>query len=151
MPDISTGRAVAGGDLAFLVKKEFDGKLREDEGTLSATGDIATLTATAGKDMYLAEAKVNARTETNSANGTIIIELKINGVVKETYAVELNSLQATTGGAGSSVSTYAFAVKGIKVAATQIIKLEATVVDAGVEVSGSIVVFEENTGGNPLA
>ena len=46
-------------DIMFLAKKEFDGKLRQNDGTRTTAGDLATLTATTGKDMYLAYAKVN--------------------------------------------------------------------------------------------
>ncbi len=135
-------------DIEFLAKKEFDGKLRTAKGTLSATGDLATITANSGKDMYLAKAKVSARIEDTAKNRTVIVELKVNGVIKATWACDL-SAQFTTIGATSSIG-YEFVMSGIKVAATQIIKLEVVTLDASVEVNGELVVFEETTGESPV-
>jgi len=144
------------GDIEFLCKKEFGGKLRTGEGTLSATGDLVKITANSGKDMYLAKAKVSARTEdATSGPLTVIVELQAgaNGseTTKATWACEVSGMAtgAQTAGSGSSTATYEFAVSGIKVAATEVIQLEATTVDVDVEVSGEIVVFEETTGADP--
>ena len=137
------------GDIEFLSKKEFDGKLVENEGTRTTTGDLATLTASSGKDMYLAKAKVSATTVAESFDEDIIIELKVNGVIKETWATNLNR---TSGGVGKSAADeYEFATSGIKVAATQIIKLEVVTITAtSVQANGVIVCFEETTGETPV-
>jgi len=138
-------------DIEYLAIKEFDGKLRTTEGTLSVTGDLATLTANSGKDMYLAKAKVNCRLEnTNAGSEIAVIELKagVSGseVVKATWACQLN---AGTGGEGTSETSYEFVVSGIKVAASQIIKLEVITLDTLIEANGELVVFEETTGESP--
>ena len=149
MPDSGDFTKPLRGDIAFLVKKEFDGKLREAHGTLSATGDLATLTANTGKDMYLARAKIIAVIE---ASGqllrTIIVQLKVNAVIKDSARIELNST-ASSSQNGDSVMAYDFAT-GFKVVAGQIIKLEAITVDASIQVSGSIECFEEDTGVSPI-
>ena len=135
-------------DIEFLMKKEFDSKLRTAEGTLSVTGDLATLTANSGKDMYLAKAKVSARSETtNTSNDVAIVELKVNGAVKATWVCQLN---VTSSGAGTTNPSYEFVVSGLKVAATEIIKLEVISLNANVEVSGELVVVEETTGESPV-
>ena len=53
--------------------------LRTDEGTLSATGDLALITATGGKDMYLAKAKISARLEART-EGSIIVAKKLRPI-----------------------------------------------------------------------
>ena len=136
-------------DIEFLAKKEFDGKLRTAEGTLTATGDLATITANSGKDMYLAKTKVSVRqTTSDRASRTVIVELKVNAVIKSTWSCDLNA-QSTTIGATSSIG-YEFVLSGVKVAATQIIKLEVITIDADMEVNGELVVFEETTGETPV-
>ena len=136
-------------DIEFLAKKEFDGKLRTAEGTLTATGDLATITANSGKDMYLAKTKVSVRQTTSDRNSrTVIVELKVNAVIKSTWSCDLNA-QSTTIGATSSIG-YEFVLSGVKVAATQIIKLEVITIDADMEVNGELVVFEETTGETPV-
>jgi len=81
-------------DIMFLAKKEFDGKMKlqgesdptTDEGFLSATGDLCSVTAKTGKDLYIARAKITYFTNTTSpsAHGNCEVVLKINGVVVET-------------------------------------------------------------------
>ena len=149
MPDSGDFKKDLTGDIAFLVQKEFDGKLRSDEGTLSATGDLATLTANTGKDMYLARANIIAVIEASGQIGrTIIVQLKVNAVIKDSARIELSST-STFSQNGNSVMAYDFAT-GFKVVAGQIIKLEATLVDASIQVSGSIICFEEDTGVSPI-
>ena len=134
-------------DIEFLAKKEFDGKLKTNEGTLSVTGDLATLTASAGKDLYLAKAKVSVRLEANAVTEFSIVELKVNGVIKATWGVSLYGINIAS--AGSSSQNHEFVVSGLKVAATQVIKLEAVLVGPNTEVNGELVCFEEPTGGDP--
>ncbi len=48
-------------DIEYLSIKEFDGKTRQVDGTATATGTLATITAGASpnKDMYLSGAKIS--------------------------------------------------------------------------------------------
>jgi len=122
-------------DVSFLMKKEFEGALVSDEGTLSIAGDLASLTASAGKDMYLARAKITY--SPNSATSSIVgdeVVLKINDVIIETseYSATMNS----DSGVGSF--SYEFKNMGRKVLATQIIKLEVITLDSQTEVEGFI-------------
>ena len=132
-------------DIEYLAIKEFDGKLRSAEGFLSATGDLATLTATAGKDMYIARAKVVFFVNTGSAAGSVGDEvvLKINDVIVETAKFSFGT------NAGGTTFEYEFKNVGQNVAATQIIKLEVITLDASTDVEGFIECFEETTGDSP--
>jgi len=136
------------GDIEYLATKEFDGKLRENAGTLSAAGTLATLTATSGKDMYLAKAKVILhRLNVNQNAENADVDLVINGLVQETAILTTN--QPATGGGGTGTTIYEFILSGVKVAATQIIKLELNSITANVDIEGIITVFEEDTGTTP--
>ena len=138
------GRRKRLSDIEFLAIKEFDGKLVENEGFLSAAGDLATLTASAGKDMYLAEAKLSVSIDAASVLEQSIISLVVNGIVRETYESTMQSL-------GTSSDNYEFAVKGVKVSSGQIIKLEADFVDATtLQIEAVMVLFEENEGASPI-
>ena len=135
-------------DIEYLAVKEFDGKISTAEGTVTATGDIATITAGSG-DMYLAKAKVSARSEaTGVAAGTVIVELKVNGTIKATWSCDLGM---TTSGDGTGTSSYEFAIAGLKVTTGQIIKLEAVTVDTNIEINGELICVEEATGASPVA
>jgi len=136
--------------MGFLMKKEFLGELVEDDGTLSAAGDLATLTASAGKDMYLASAKINVYIENdNTGENSVIVTLNINGTVKETFEVMTGAVIAATSPSGQT--DYEFNLKGVKVAATEIIKLEVTAIDADVAVNGQLTCVEVDTGADPTA
>jgi len=133
-------------DIEYLAIKEFDGKLVENEGFKSAAGDLATLTASSGKDMYLASAKMTIFfNATNKSAVADEIVLKINGVIKETVKTSL----AFTSPVGQSTFSYEFKNIGQKVAATQIIKLEVITLDADTDVEGYIQCIEETTGESP--
>ena len=97
--------------------------------------------------MYLARAYVSLAQDANNAVADCIVELKVNGVIKETFSGRMQG-GATPGFGGTSASSYEFAFVG-KVAATQIIKLEAVTVDSGVTVNAVLVTFEEDTGASP--
>ena len=125
-------------DIEYLAIKEFGGKLVQNDGTKTTTGDLATLTASVGKDMYLAKAKVNINAS-GVSNASVTIQLKVNAVVIEEYQTEV---LADTG------DKYEFTSVGFKVAATQIIKLEVTAV-SGMNVEGQLICFEETTGESP--
>jgi len=133
-------------DIEYLAIKENDGKLRSDEGFKSTTGDLATLTANSGKDMYIARAKVTffLNAVNTSSFGDEVV-LKINGVIKETSKASLLAGNVS----GTSTIIYEFKNMGLKVAATQIIKLEVITLDADTDVEGFIECFEETTGASP--
>lgn len=135
-------------DIEYLSIKAFEGKLRKAEGNLSATGDLATLTAAAGKDMYIARAKVvfYANVANSAAIGDEVV-LKINGVVVETAKY---SFDASTAGAGGVLSfPYTFKNIGHKVTPSQVIKLEVITLDSQTDVEGFIECNEEPTGVSP--
>ena len=137
-------------DIEYLAIKENDGKLVKNEGFLSATGDLATLTASAGKDMYVARAKVAAFSNNDTSTAFIACEvvLKINNVIVETFKTSFGS-GGTNVANGMVGTSYEFKNIGHKVAATQIIKLEVISIDAECDVEGFVECFEEPTGGDP--
>ena len=139
----STG--LLAGDTAFLAKKEFDGKIRSDNRELvNVAGDLASLTANIGKDMYLARAQITSRIDTTVAASAVPnIELSLNGVVIETTAGIVLNIASTT-------IIYEFKNIGQKVAAGQIIKLELLTTDLDLRVTGFIECWEEDTGADPL-
>lgn len=126
-------------DIEFLAIKEFQGKLREDDGTVTATGDIASLTANSGKDLYITSAKCSHRNATNA--GYVTVVLKKNGTEIE---------RCQLGAAGQpDTESYEFKNIGFKVAATQIVKIELVTEVGTAVVSGYIQGFEEDTGEDP--
>lgn len=136
-------------DIEFLSIKDFDGKLRKNEGDVSVTGDLATLTASSGKDMYIARAKIIFRKNivTSSIEDiTSVVALKINGTT-----VEKARWMWQAAASASAVYTFEYEFRNIghKVAATQIINLDVTVLDTQSDVSGFIECFEEDTGVSP--
>jgi len=139
------GRKVS--DIEYLSIKESDGKLVTNNNTRTSVGDGATLTAGSGKDLYLAKARVNFTSSV--AGGTSTIALKVNGVIKEEIAT-LSSGQISGGSGGGFWNyEYKFAVAGLKVAATQIIKIEVTALGSNHKINSVLVGFEEDTGVDP--
>lgn len=136
-------------DIEYLSIKEFDSKLVQNDGTRTTTGDLATLTASGGKDMYLAKAKINAvHTGDLNASRTVTVVLKLNGVIVETDTMEF--ITGSSRSHSSQGDSYEFISIGQKVVATQIIKLEVTVIDTtSISVKGTLVCFEEDTGASP--
>lgn len=123
-------------DILFLSVKEHAGKLRKNEGQVTAVADIATLTANTGKDMYLGRAKISGHA---SGVGEKIVELSVNGTVVETFIVN-----------STGTFQYQFQGTGYKVAAGQIIKIAwASGASAG-KIEGFIECFEEDTGVSPF-
>lgn len=146
MPDAGGRAPPVGGDISFMVGKSFEGKLVSAEGFLSAAGDLATLTASTGKDMYIARAKITVFNNDQAGNSLVDeVVLKINGTIVETakgsvsYAANLFVPQWT----------YEFKNMGHTVAATEIIKIEVIALDATSDVEGFIECFEEDTGADP--
>jgi hypothetical protein len=132
-------------DIEFLAKKEFDGKLRTTEGSLATTGDIVTLTANTGKDMYKAKIKVVMTGGNNVTSDRGTVELKANGTIVETAVL---AAPWDTGEGGSRTHIHEFVWAG-KVAAGQILKLECVAITSNANFDGIIVVFEEDTGDDP--
>lgn len=140
------------GDLEYLSIKEFGGKLRTAKGSNSATGDLATLTANTGKDMYIARAKCVFYTDNDTGFSNSVgdkVVLKLNGSIIETSAFTAFNDPGNGDASGNSVINYEFKNMGHFVLAGQIIKLEVTVLDANTSVEGFISCFEENTGTTP--
>jgi len=131
-------------DIQFLSIKEFDGKLRSDEGSLGSgiSGDLATLTANVGKDMYLGRAQITLRHfQSVSSTSNPKVELSINGVVIEITEVALSNDFKTI--------VYEFKNVGRRVLAGQIIKLESIHADVDLTIKGFIECWEEDTGESP--
>lgn len=132
-------------DIEFLSIKEFEDKVRSDEGTLSTTGDLATLTANVGKDMYIASAKVVFYVLASAFEVNNQVALKINGVTIEIARAAL----AMGSNGGTSSIVYEFKNIGHKVTTGQIIKLEVLNLNTDVDVVGFIECFEEDTDATP--
>jgi hypothetical protein len=133
----------------IIVQASFDGRLKHDEGFLSATGDLCTLTAAASKDLYLSAAKVVFFV--NVTNGSEIAQevvLKVNGTIVETSKATIT--QGATNDSGSSNMVYEFKNLWHKVDATQILKLEVITLDADVDVEGFIQAVEVPDTENPV-
>lgn len=131
-------------DIEFLAIKEFGSKRVDvdDQSTVATTTetDLATQTANTGRDMYLGGASVST---INNAAGTMTVEhrLYINGT-----AVQENTQLVATNAKMSTV----FLTKGLKVAATQIIKI--TVKNSASNSSNcesELILWEEATGESP--
>jgi len=145
----NTFRWVAGGggalgDIAFLSGKEFgaDTQLRQADGNRTTVGDLATLTAAVGNDMYLAKAVIVATDEGSAAPASCTVTLSINGTVIEEVRL--------VGKAGErDTMNYTFNASGFRVLAGQIILLEVTVVSNTPEVFGFLECFEVATGTDP--
>jgi len=123
--------------------------LKTDEGSVTATGDIASITASASTDLYVARAKCSARLETDSASQKVgQVELKVNGVIKETFSFSLSGSNVGNSG-GSTTTNYEFECVGLKVDATQIIKLEFVTDPTGVTVDAFLECIEIDDGVSP--
>ncbi len=142
------------GNILDLAIKEFEGKVRSDEGLLiESQSDLATLTANVGKDMYLASAKVAFYNLTESqASFGAQVALSINGVVIERITYSSSSQDSGTGGfnSGGVLSmVYEFKNIGRKVLTGEIIKLAVTNGVADIAMVGFIECWEEDTGVSP--
>ena len=144
--------AAAGGSLsgiAFLMHQEFLGNLISSEGNVTAAGDIATITAAVGKDLYIASAKVVFVADVANAGLANLNEvaLKINGTIIET--TKHSWVGSASGGVG--VWEYEFKNIGHKVATGEIIKIEAITLDADISIEGFIECVIVDTGVDPTA
>jgi len=139
---------VQSGDLAFLQQKEQEGKLKTSEGTLTATGDLTSITAGTNKDLYLSSATITANNgNIGNAVRDLVVELKLNGVTIEKWSP---TRVLFGGGTGSSwqENSYKFVVGiGKKVSAGEIIKLEITSNGSNTfTVNGALQAWEESSG-----
>lgn len=139
------------GDIEFMSIKEFQSKVRQDDGTQIATGDIASITANTGKDMYLAKAKVTAHNaNVSNAVQNLTVELSLNGVVVERWQPARVFFGGGTGSSWQERDYEFVTAVGRKVLAGEIIKLEVTFnTGSTFIVDGAIEVYEEDTGKNP--
>jgi len=136
-------------DIEYLAIKEFDSKLVTNTGQQAdgGTGNAAILTASGGKDLYLARAKVIARIDVVSNIILGEVTLVANSVIKDRWEF---SAHHSTQVAGSILTLeHEFAVQGIKVAATQTIVIDVVSSDADYDITGTLVGFEEDTGASP--
>lgn len=135
-------------DIEYLSIKEFGGKRVDADAETAITNtstetDIVTVTASSGKDMYLAGAKMKS-TGTVVTTTNVTYRLFANGVELEKVTF--------TGEGPNSEQSFNFLTKGVKVAATQIIKLTGQNSDATattVTYFGKLILFEETTGESP--
>ena len=139
-------------DIEFLAKKEFDGKLVTNTGQQAdgGTGNAAILTASSGKDLYLAKASVTLRMDAVSTSFLLPeVTLVANGVVKD--RVEATALANSSSGPDLAVNAlkYEFTVQGIKVATTETIVIDVVSSDVDIDITGTLVGFEETTGDDP--
>lgn len=131
-------------DIEYLSIKEFGGKrvdvdAQQSVATTTET-DLSTQTANASKDMYLGNASGSFKKGTATTT-TIELRLYANAVL-----IEELELYVGVNGFG----TYEFKTKGIKVDATQIIKITVKQDNANAIIHNSkLVLWEEDTGDSP--
>ena len=134
-------------DIEYMSIKEFDSKRVSNQVRLTAAGTGATLTASGGKDLYLAGAEVTLHLEAfGNANDESVLELTANGTVIETITLSSEGNTSVATGTGYQAN---FMAKGIKVAATQVLKIEGATIDSNHAVETFIYGFEEATGASP--
>jgi hypothetical protein len=131
------------GDIGYLALKQFENKLRTVEGTLGGAGILATITANPSKDMYLAGASLTWIKNIGSGTSNVQVELRVNGIVEETYVARATA--ANPGG----FHPYHFNMRGLMVAAGQVIELVVTLLGTSSQIEGNIEVWEEDTGESP--
>jgi len=139
-------------DIEFLSIKEFGNKLKTNTGQQAdgGTGNTATLTASGGKDLYLAKATVTFRRDALHTGGPRVLEVTLvaNGTIKD--RLEFSEVGSSTNGPwGNGGITVPFTVQGIKVLAGETIVIDVVTSNADVDISGTLVGFEEDTGTTP--
>lgn len=132
-----------------ILQASFDGRLKSNEGFLSAVGDLATLTAAAGKDLYLVAAKMIFFPNTIVFQGTTQqAVVKADTVIKE--KVKASIIRHTSAASGNMTNTYEFKNLFHKVTPTQVLKIEVITLDTTIDAEGFIEAIEVPTGENPL-
>ena len=135
-------------DVIALAKKAFEGKVNVSQGSQGTTGDIISITAGAGKDMYLAGAKFSASHTTSSV---IAVDLKVNNTTVETGRISFRvDISGGRNNAGGAENSYEFITKGVKVEAGQTIKLEVITNSGNKTVEGTIHTWQEDNGVDPF-
>lgn len=146
------------GTVLDLAIKEFNGggssKLRDNTGVkdVGAIGDLATLTATGGKQMYLAKATVSGRLSAKTLTAQAVVVLKLNGVIRDRGYLS-GTVGSTASGSqfqgGSGELFHEFTLRGVKVEPGEIIKIEVISSNAVISLSGTLHVWEETDGETP--
>lgn len=136
---------------SIVLQASFDGRLKSAEGFLSAAGDLATLTAAAGKDLYVTAAKITMFANNTSLTNAVADEvvLKVNGTIVETTKYTWSTFNSSSD-AGVVSFSYDFKNIGGKAAPAQILKIEVILLDAQTDVEGFIQAVEVPTGQNPV-
>ena len=143
MPDLHD----IGGSMGnIILQASYDGRLKSAEGFLSAAGDLCSLTAGSGKDLYLTAGKcvIFANVVSGNSFGDEVV-LKVNGTIIET--TKFNQTGGT--GSGAIILDYKFENLFHKVSAGQILKIEVITLDTETDVEGFIQAIEVPTGENP--
>lgn len=144
-------------NLEFLALQEFTAAhaLRDNTGVKDdgATGDMGTLTANTGKDMYLIEAWVTLRQDVIDALPKLFeAVLRINGTIRDRlYLHGMNTSTDSGGnaGGGNGKMQGKFILKGVQVLAGEIIKIEVITSDADLDATGTVSCWEQDTGTTP--
>jgi len=137
-------------DIEFLAIKEFGNKLKTNTGEQldGGTGNAAELTASSGKDLYLAKASILVTQDAITASVLADVDLIADTTVVDTIKVEAIGT-SSIGPWGPQTRRYDFIVQGVKVAATKVIKIDVISSDADLDIIGTLVCFEEDTGASP--
>jgi len=133
-------------DILFMSVKEHAAKKVSATGTASTVTNVCTLTASSGKDLYLASAQFTAKSTSSGVGAAVVVVLKLNGSTVETHDIKL---AGTSDSEGEFNKTIKFNHKGDKVTTTQTITIDITSVTT-VTVNGQIEGFEEDTGVSPF-
>ena len=133
-------------DIEYLSIKDHDGKRVDADATVTITNttelDVVTKTASSGKDMWLGGASISWSRTVTAGTPRVVFQLYINGAVDE----RADFVDTALGKHGE----YKFLIKGIKVAATQIIKITVDQTSSvSTLVDGKLILFEETTGESP--
>jgi len=85
-------------DILFMsVKEHANKKVSATGSAVTTVTNVCTLTASSGKDLYLASAQFNAKSTSTGNSATTTVVLKINTTIVETYDVKLTGASASEG------------------------------------------------------
>ena len=133
----------------IIAQASFNGRLKSDSAASSTTGDLCTLTAAAGKDLYLSAAKIIFFLNNQGTGYASVATLQVNGTnVESSYA----SATALDGNAAAGDMTIIYEFKNLwhKVTPGQTLKINVATLDAQIDVSGMIQAVEVPTTENPV-
>jgi len=118
--------------------------LKNNEGSRTTAGTLATVTPTGTDDLYLAGASISHEGRT-TGNTVLVVELRQNGTVIETFRGD-RSVPSDTG----ATTVYHFNQKGHKVdGSAQTWTLEVISIGTGDAVEGNIECIEIDDGVSP--